>query len=72
MKASDLDRAQKLVRAREFNVKLRNQLASQEPLELTVGAVGNQSSIYLSPGFEAEIRANLIRAFDLRVSEADE
>lgn len=71
MKASQLAAAASLVATRKQNVALRQRLAAGEPLRLLVGTGNTDSEIVLSDGYAAEIRSDLLKAFDARIAEDD-
>lgn len=71
MKASDLQTASRLTAERALNVKMRERLAASEALTLSIGEGGNASEIVLGRSYLAEIRRDLIIAFDLRIAAND-
>ncbi|RWF02979.1 hypothetical protein [Mesorhizobium sp.] len=71
MKAADLEKARLINNARQQNAAMRTRLADGEVLTLRIGESNGLSAIVLTPAYEARIRADLIAAFDLRISEND-
>lgn len=71
MKAADLEKARLIAGARDQNVAMRDRLAAGESLSLFIGEGGNISNIVLMPRYLAEIRSDLITAFNLRIGEND-
>ncbi|RUU29743.1 hypothetical protein [Mesorhizobium sp. M6A.T.Ce.TU.016.01.1.1] len=71
MKAADLEKARLIAGARTQNIALRDRLADGEVLSLNIGEGSNSLGIVLMPRYVAGIRADLIAAFNLRISEND-
>jgi hypothetical protein len=71
MKAAQIEEARAILALRSTNVALRDRLAGGEPLRLTIGSANAVCEIVLSPGYAAEIRSNLLKAFDARIAEND-
>ncbi|MCA0025492.1 MULTISPECIES: hypothetical protein [unclassified Mesorhizobium] len=71
MKAADLDKASSLAAARVQNLAMRDRLAAGEPLVLSIGEGGKTSQIVMSSGWLADVRRDLVAAFNLRISEND-
>ena len=71
MRAADLERARRLLEAREQNLAMFRRLEAGEPLSLLVGDSGSQSAIVLSSGYADGIRADLVAAFNGRIAEND-
>ncbi|RUU48058.1 hypothetical protein EOD08_04090 [Mesorhizobium sp. M6A.T.Ca.TU.002.02.2.1] len=71
MKAADLEKARLINNARQQNAAMRTRLADGEVLTLRIGESNGLSAILLTLAYEARIRADLIAAFDLRISEND-
>lgn len=71
MRAADLDKARRLLEARDQNLAMFNRLEAGEPLSLLVGESGSQSAIVIAPGYAAGIRADLLAAFKGRLAEND-
>jgi hypothetical protein len=71
MKAVDLEKARLIAGARDQNVAVRDRLAAGETLTLCIGEGNRISNIVLMPRYLAEIRSDLIAAFNLRIGEND-
>lgn len=71
MKIADLDKAREIAAARNISAGLRSRLSAGEPLTLTVGLDASRSGIVLTPGYERQIRSDLITALDARIAEND-
>ncbi|RVD65254.1 hypothetical protein [Mesorhizobium sp. M7A.F.Ca.ET.027.03.2.1] len=71
MKATDLEKARLIAGARAQNITMRSRLAAGETLTLCIGDGSDAANIVLMPRYLAEIRSDLIAAFDLRICEND-
>lgn len=71
MKASDLNAAVRSAEERAKDVATRDRLAANEPLKLFLGAGSATVEIAMAAGWAADVRRDLIAAFDLRIKEHD-
>ncbi|RWC47974.1 MAG: hypothetical protein EOS55_14010 [Mesorhizobium sp.] len=71
MKAGDLEKARLIAGARDQNIAMRDRLAAGEMLTLCIGEGSKTANIVLMPRYLAEIRSDLVTAFNLRIGEND-